>query len=181
MNQPSSHPTDTKPWADQSKIRPVELTDLPAMEWEGEYSHFRKVYAAAYERMQKGLSVLWVLELPDVGVVGQVFIQLTCDRPELADGYLRAYLYSFRVKSEYQNAGLGTLVMDFVEQDLKSRGFKFITLNVAKVNVRAQNLYFRRGYRIVAHEPGRWSYPDENGVWHNMEEPSWRMEKPISS
>jgi ribosomal protein S18 acetylase RimI-like enzyme len=180
MNQPSNSSTDTHNWSARANIRSVELTDLPDMEWDGEYAHFRKVYAAAYERMHKGLSVLWVVEIPGSGIVGQVFIQLTCDRPELADGYVRAYLYSFRIKSEYQNAGLGSHVMDFVEHDLKSRGFKFITLNVAKVNVRAQNLYFKRGYRIVAHEPGRWSYPDADGVWHNMEEPSWRMEKAIA-
>jgi len=31
----------------------------------------------------------------------------------------------------------------------------------------------------VAADPGRWSFPDENGNWHEVEEPSWRMEKEI--
>ena len=37
----------------------------------------------------------------------------------------------------------------------------------------------RRGYYVVAPEPGIWSYPDEKGVWHRVEEPAWRMEKKI--
>lgn len=73
--------------------------------------------------------------------------------------------------------GLGTRVMEIVEEDLRARGFQIVTLNVAKDNPGAQRLYERRGYVRVAHEPGIWSYPDENGVWHTVVEPAWRMEK----
>jgi ribosomal protein S18 acetylase RimI-like enzyme len=127
--------------------------------------------------MEKKLAVHWVADLPVVGVIGQVFVQLTCDRPELADGYQRAYLYSFRIRPAYRSHGLGTLIMEAVENDLRRRQFRIITLNVAKDNFSAQRLYRRRGYYIVAHEAGIWSYPDQDGVWHHMEEPAWRMEK----
>ena len=82
-------------------VRHVQKSDLPALEWDGEYRHFRRVFADAYERCRLGYSVLWLAELPHPapGIVGQVFIQLTCDRPELADGADRAYLYSFRVRT----------------------------------------------------------------------------------
>jgi ribosomal protein S18 acetylase RimI-like enzyme len=60
---------------------------------------------------------------------------------------------------------------------LRQREFRYITLNVARDNPRAQQLYVRRGYYVVAPEPGIWSYPDEKGVWHRVEEPAWRMEK----
>lgn len=166
--------------SDQLIVRHVVFDDLPKMEWEGEYAHFRRVYADAYQRMLRGYSILWVAELPGIGLVGQVFIQLTCDRHELADGSERAYLYSFRVRSEYRSLGIGTRMMEVVEQDLRERGFYAITLNVARDNPRAQQLYARRGYRVVAPEPGIWSYPDDKGVWHRVEEPAWRMEKILS-
>lgn len=173
----------TKPrqagWLPSVVIRHLQQKDLPNLEWDGEFTHFRRVYAEAYERMQSGLSVLWVAELPGNGIVGQVFIQLTCDRPELADGFNRAYLYSFRVRTPYRSGGLGTRIMHTVENDLRARKFSFITLNVARDNFRAIQLYERRGYRIVAPEPGTWSYPDENGVWHSVVEPAWRMEKKL--
>lgn len=171
--------TQEKSWVDAVIVRLVEETDLPAMEWDGQYSHFRRVYAEAYHRQQRGLSLLWVAELPGTGLVGQVFIQITCDRPELADGEERAYLYSFRVRDGYRDHGLGSRIMDIVENDLRMRGFSYVTLNVARDNPRAQQLYVRRGYRVIAPEPGVWSYPDEKGVWHRVEEPAWRMEKEL--
>jgi ribosomal protein S18 acetylase RimI-like enzyme len=164
-------------WLDPVIVRTATEEDLPGMEWDGEYRHFRRVYAEAYQRMVRGYTILWVADLPDTGLIGQVFIQLICDRPELADGSERAYLYSFRVRTPFRGQGLGTLMMDVVEDDLRQRGFQYVTLNVARDNPRAQQLYQRRGYHIVATEPGIWSYPDDKGIWHQVEEPAWRMEK----
>ncbi len=170
-----------KTWLSQVNIRNVTEADLPALEWEGEFKHFRQVYANAYKRSQRGLSVLWVLELPGKGIIGQVFVQLTCDRQELADGIERAYFYAFRVRPEYRSTGLGSLLLETLEKDLFWRGFQRVTLNVAKENTRAQEFYERHGYQITAHEPGIWSYPDHNGEWHQVVEPAWRMEKQLIS
>lgn len=159
------------------RIRPLLESDLPALEWDGEYAHFRRLYAEAFQRMQKKLAAHWVADLPGAGIIGQVFIQLSCDRPELADGRNRAYLYSFRIRPAYRSQGLGTLILNTVENDLRRRRFRSITLNVAKDNYAAARLYQRVGYVIVAHEPGIWSYADDDGIWHHMEEPAWRMEK----
>lgn len=167
---------------DAVTIRNVQKSDLPGLEWDGEYRHFRRVFADAYERAQMGFSVLWAADLPapGPGIIGQVFIQLTCDRPELADGNQRAYLYSFRMRAAYRGKGIGTQILEVVENDLQERGFRAVTLNVARDNYSAQRLYSRHGYRIIAPEPGKWSYPDEYGIWHHVEEPAWRMEKRLA-
>lgn len=166
-------------WLASVVIRPLTKDDLPALEWEGEYQHFRRVFADAYEHYRKGLSVLWVADLPGRGIIGQVFVQLTCDRPELANGYSRAYLYSFRVRPAYRGFGLGTKLMQTVEDDLRQRHFSMITLNVARENSQAMRLYLRRGYRVVAPEKGAWSYLDDEGMVRHVEEPAWRMEKKL--
>jgi ribosomal protein S18 acetylase RimI-like enzyme len=165
-------------WQKRVHIRQMQEKDLPGLEWDGEFVHFRRLYQDAFQRYQRGMSVLWVADLAGV-IIGQVFIQLNCDRLELADGFSKAYLYSFRVRPQFRRAGLGAQILDVVESDLKDRGFRFITLNVAKDNVDAQRLYRRHGYRIVAHEPGAWSYPDQDGVWRQVQEPAWRMEKEL--
>lgn len=167
-------------WVNQVIIRQAKEGDLPALEWDGEYAHFRKIYADAYQRAATGSAVLWVAELPGAGIIGQVFIQLICDRPEMADGFSRAYLYSFRIQAAYRRAGLGTRILRVVEADLVRRGFEYVTLNVAKTNLDAQRLYVRMNYRTVAHEAGVWNYPDQNGEWHRVEEPAWRMEKRLA-
>ena len=160
-------------------IRLLAESDLSALEWDGEFTHFRRVYANAYKRMKKGLALLWVAALPGAGLIGQTFVQLSCDRPILADGRSRAYIYSFRVRQPYRRAGLGTRMMAVVEADLRRRGRSRVTLNVAKDNRAALQLYQRLGYKIAAPESGRWSYPDHEGVWHQVVEPAWRMEKKL--
>jgi ribosomal protein S18 acetylase RimI-like enzyme len=163
----------------KARIRQVQEADLPGLEWDGEYAHFRRLYADAFERSRRGKSVLWVAELPEVGLVGQAFVQLVCDRPELADGVSRAYMYAFRVRHAYRGRGLGSHILSRVEEDLRKRGFHSVTLNVARNNPGARRLYERHGYHVVAPESGIWSYLDEKGEWHTMEEPAWRMEKKL--
>ncbi len=169
-------PTD---WLSGVIIRPLEERDLPALEWDGEFTHFRRLFADSFHRQRNGFSIMWVAELPEAGIIGQVFIQFICDRHELADGLYSAYLYSFRVKPAYRSAGLGGALLAAVEADLKKRHFHRITLNVAKTNIRARQMYERHGFRVVAHEAGCWSYIDHEGTRRHVEEPAWRMEKSI--
>ena len=70
-------------------------------------------------------------------------------------------------------------MMEVIETDLRRRRFSRVTLNVAKENQGAQELYLRLGYKVAAHEAGRWSYPDQEGVWQHVTEPAWRMEKEL--
>lgn len=160
-------------------IRPLEKADLPALEWDGEYLHFRNVFADVYKKVEKGTVKAWVAVSQDEPMIGQVFLQLSSDRRELADGWNRAYLYSLRVKKPWQNLGIGSKLMDVVETDLLKMGYSRVTLNVARNNHSAIRLYSHLGYQVVADEPGVWSYPDHHGVWRTVTEPSWRMEKKL--
>lgn len=164
-------------WMKKTIIRRARETDLQALEWDGVYSHFRVVYRNTFERAMMGQAVLWVAECDGEGIIGQVFIQLECDRPELANGKTLAYMFSFRIKPEYRGQGLGSRILEIIETDLQKRGFQYLTLNVAKENTQAISLYEKHGYQIVAHEDGNWSYPDEKGSWHQVKEPAWRMVK----
>ena len=168
---------ETSPWLHQVIIRQLVEEDLPALEWGGEYQHFRHLYAEAYQRARRGNTILWVAEHPLRGLIGQIFIQLKCGRSELADGNSRAYMYAFRIQPDYRNQGLGTRLITHIENDLLQRNFEVLTLNVAKNNIAAIRLYQRLGFSITAPEPGRWSYIDHNGEQQNVIEPAWRMEK----
>jgi len=162
-------------------IRHLEKHDLSELEWEGEYTHFRRIYLAEYERALQGSSICWVADLRGTGIIGQVFVQLKCDRDELADGATRAYLYAFRIRPVYRGFGLGTRMLEIIEDDLSRRGFHIITLNVARENLRASDLYSRLGYSVTADEPGIWTYPDDQGEWRTVVEPAWRMEKELAA
>ncbi len=165
---------------DNVVIREMNKNDLPALEWDGQFTHFRQIYESVYKRIGKGTAMAWIAETAEKKIIGQVFLQLDCDRPELADGHNRAYLFSFRIKPEFQNLGVGTQMVEVLEDFLRNRNYSFVTLNVARDNPCAIRLYERLGYKIVAPEPGVWSYVDHKGVPHTVTEPSWRMEKPLN-
>jgi ribosomal protein S18 acetylase RimI-like enzyme len=163
----------------QLRVRQVTQDDLPALEWDGEYRHFRRLYLDIYQSACQGKAVLWVAELSSQGIIGQVFVQLASARKELADGCSRAYIYGFRVRLEHRGQGVGGLMLDTVEQDLDHRAYRYVTLNVGRDNPGAKRFYERHGYQVVAAEPGRWSYLDDLGNRHEVHEPAWRMEKPL--
>jgi ribosomal protein S18 acetylase RimI-like enzyme len=161
------------------RIRTAAEEDLPALEWNGEYAHFRRLYQDIFRSSKRGEAVLWVAELEDQEIIGQLFVQLNSARPELADGIRRAYIYGFRVQAAYQGRGVGTRMMQAAEGDLLQRGYQLVTLNVNRDNPGARRLYERLGYRVVAAEEGRWSYVDDRGQRREVHEPAWRMEKKL--
>lgn len=165
------------PLEKQVIIRLAARQDLPALEWEGEFTHFRHVFADAYRLMELGDVIMWVAELPDFGLIGQLFIQLYGPNQIQANVNKYAYIYGFRVRPVYQGKGIGSRMLGTAESDLVRRGFKRIALNVAQDNEEARRLYERRGYHVTAPEPGIWSYLDDKGRRQFVNEPAWRMEK----
>jgi ribosomal protein S18 acetylase RimI-like enzyme len=168
---------DDPGWLSRLKVRQVTKQDLPALEWDGEYRHFRRLYHEIYNSACQGKAVLWVADLDPAGVIGQVFVQLDSARKELADGQKRAYIYGFRVRPLYRGQGVGGRMLETLEKDLLSRRFSLSTLNVGRQNPGARRFYERYGYQVVADEPGRWSYLDDKGERREVHEPAWRMEK----
>lgn len=161
------------------QIRQIRREDLAALEWGGEFSHFRNLHQDAFRSSQRGEAVLWAAELPVAGIVGQLFVQMNSPRPELADGKLQAYIYAFRVRSAYRGLGIGRRLLCIAEADLIRRGFRRVVLNVSRENNAARQLYERSGYRIASVDPGRWSYIDQHGRRQTVNEPAWRMEKDL--
>jgi ribosomal protein S18 acetylase RimI-like enzyme len=163
----------------QASIRQATKDDLPNLEWNGEYTHFRRLYADTYLSVQQAKAVMWIAELNGSGLIGQCFVSLNGNRQELADGTTRAYIYGFRVQPRYQNQGIGTLMMQTIESDLKRRGFQQIILNVGQDNHDAKRFYERLQYSIIGVDPGRWYYIDDKGKRIDVHEPAWRMIKDL--
>lgn len=165
------------PLEQQVILRYATRQDLPALEWEGEYKHFRHVFSEAYRLKELGEVIIWVAELEEFGLIGQLFIQLYGPDQIQSNENKYAYIYGFRVRPKYQGFGIGSQLLQKAETDLLKRGFQRIALNVARKNKSARRLYERFGYRVVAPEPGIWSYLDDEGRRRFVNEPAWRMEK----
>jgi ribosomal protein S18 acetylase RimI-like enzyme len=180
LTAPASPAND---WLSRVEIRHLVKADLPALEWNGEFRHFRRLYQDIYQNYCLGRVVMWVADLPKVELVGQLFVQLTSSRPEQSSTALpvleRAYIYGFRIKPAYRGFGLGTRMMQVVEDDLRRRRFRRVCLNVSRENSHAQRLYEKLGYQVVSAEPGVWAFIDDQGRRREVHEPAWRMEKEL--
>jgi ribosomal protein S18 acetylase RimI-like enzyme len=163
----------------QVSIRQATKDDLPSLEWNGEYTHFRRLYMDTYTWVQQGKAIIWIAELNGRGLIGQCFVSLKGNRQELADGTTRAYIYGFRVQPLFRNQGVGTMIMHTIEHDLKQRRFQQVTLNVGKDNQAARRFYERLRYKVIGPDPGWWSYIDDKGKRRDVHEPAWRMIKDL--
>jgi len=162
----------------EALIRHAREGDLAALEWEGRYQHFRRLYRRAMSQAKLGQRILLVAEA-DGRIVGQIFVQLTSGRAELADGASSGYLYAFRVRPSYRNQGIGTRLIESAEQELVRRGFRRIVIAVAKDNSGARRLYEKLGYQRFAEDPGEWSYIDHEGTLRHVSEPAYVLEKTL--
>lgn len=158
-------------------IRQANKDDLIGLEWNGEYKHFRRLYADTYLMAEQGRAIIWIAEIKWRGLIGQCFVSLKGNRPDVADGVDRAYIYGFRVQPRFRNQGIGTQIMKIIEEDLRKRGFQQVTLNVSKENRDARRFYTRLGYFVIGSDPGDWSYIDDQGKRRDVHEPAWRMIK----
>jgi ribosomal protein S18 acetylase RimI-like enzyme len=154
--------------------------ELRALEWDGAYTRYRKVFQQTYEDTVRGQRIMLVAVL-DTLVIGQVFIQLSSTERRYADGYSRGYLYSLRVRPEWQARGIGTRLVKAAEAALRARGFTTAVIAAGKENPRARQLYERLGFHTFADDPGVWYFQDVNGEQQSVNEPCWVMEKRLSS
>ena len=159
-------------------IRPAIKSDIPKLEWHGEYVHFRKMFERAYEEQIRERRLILIAEV-DQFPIGHIFIQFVSNNAQIADGQERAYLYSFRVMEYFRGKGIGTRILHEAHTLLMKRGFRTAVIAVAKGNTGARRLYEREGYRVYAQDPGRWQYTDHKGIVHHVQEPCWLLRKSL--
>lgn len=159
-------------------IRGAVEADLPALEWDGEYRHYRRVFRDTWADVQKGRRAM-LLAWAGEALLVQIFIQFASASALLADGARRGYLYALRVKPDWRRRGIGRQLVLAAEAELRARRYKVAVIAVAQTNAGARRLYEALGYRIFADDPGVWYYIDADGQRRRVAEPSWLMEKAL--
>ncbi len=107
----------------------------------------------------------------DDEIVGRITIGTSGSRAEIS---------GFVVIKRYRRQGIGTALMDAVEEEARRRGTTRLKLTVAKNNEAALALYAARGYERVAQGVSAGLRTPDGVVVHEPE-PVWEMEKPVAS
>ena len=157
-------------------IRIATSSDLPALEWEGEFRRFRRLYQRAMNEARRGRRILLVADMDGI-LIGQIFVQLHTVPADPKRIPRTAYLYSFRVRSEYRNLGIGSSLVLKAEESLRKKAFQRALIGVAKDNPGALRLYQRLGYEILSEDPGEWSFVDHKNRVQSIVEPTYILEK----
>ena len=88
--------------------------------------------------------------------VGEIEKRGKVDTPRKA-----GHVLNIAVKSQYQGRGVGTMLLDEIENRFLSKGADIVYLEVRESNVRAQQVYKHRGYEYVRTAENY--YGDEDG------------------
>ncbi len=177
MNEISQILDKEKAWI----LRSIKSSDLKNLEYGRLYRKFRKLMDLSFADNQVGKKVYLVAEIKGK-IAGQIIIDWRVLKDESkSDGRTRAYLYSLRVFPPYRSRGLGTKMLNFCLNYLKSRGFAFATIAAEKKNPLALKLYERLGFKIYKEENLPWKFEDDKGVKQQVSEPEWVLEKALNS
>lgn len=166
-------------WLDSVNIRLMRESDLPIIEWDGEYTRYRKVYREVYRGLLAGRAIPWIAEVNHIGIIGQIFLTEKNPHPDYCPDQSYMFISSFRVKPLYRNQGLGTLLLKICDITSSDRNIRSIFLNCAKTNRRCKKFYERDGFSAIREDPGKWTYIDHQGNIREENEPAWLMKKTI--
>ena len=151
-------------------IRAARAGDLPKLEWFGAYAHFRDLYRRTWHDHLAGRRLMLVADLEDFPI-GQVWLDVMPAE--------FAYLYALRVMEPFQGLGVGTHLIQSAEALARSHQYDQIHLAVERNNTRARGLYERLGFRTFSQRVDAWSYTDQHGQIHWVEEDVFVMRKSL--
>jgi GNAT superfamily N-acetyltransferase len=156
-------------------VRKAERSDLSALEWFGQYAHYRRLFRQTFEEQVLGDRLMLVADFNGFPI-GQVFLQLHSRRPT-PDQTPRLYIYALRVLDPFQRLGVGTALLNAAEAYAHEKRYGWSTIAAGKDNPAARRMYEKRGYVVCAEENGDWSFTDQHGRVRYVHEPCWVLEK----
>jgi ribosomal protein S18 acetylase RimI-like enzyme len=74
-----------------------------------------------------------------------------------------ATLYQLSVIEPLQSCGIGTVLIQALEECIRARGIPFAELGVDDASTRPQRLYERLGYAVTGSETGAWDVDAPDG------------------
>ncbi len=166
-------------WLDLVTIRLIREADLPELEWDGEYTRYRKVYREVYRNFEKGISLPFVAETTADGIIGQVFLTRKEPNPSYMPRSRYFFISSFRIKPGFRDRGLGSRLLDVCFREVRSHRLRDIFLNCAAANNRARHFYEKHGFRVVRLDEGNWSYVNHEGLVITEHESAYLMKKTL--
>jgi ribosomal protein S18 acetylase RimI-like enzyme len=129
-------------------IRDLTPEDVPSCAWSGSATHLASI-ARALERARRG-EVDYLTACPPSG------LPVALCGIDYAKNPGAGTLWQLAVHGALQSCGIGTILIQAVEQRILARGLHRAELGVEECNPRARALYERLGYAAYGRAPESW-------------------------
>ena len=129
-------------------VRDFEPEDLGDLEWSGGPEHITAV-AEALQASFSGEVAMAVVALPNGRLIANGAVDFR-KHPDAGE------VWMLSVHETFQSMGVGTALIDALEDRIVGKGLRTARLSVEHDNPRAAALYRRRGYREVGSELDSW-------------------------
>ena len=136
-------------------VRDLTAEDLPAYAWSGPATHLASI-AGALERARLG-EVDYLAVCPPSG------LPVALGGIDYAKTPGAGTLWQLAVHGALQSCGIGTILIQAAEQQIRARGLYRAELGVEECNPRARVLYERHGYVAYGREPASWDEEAPDG------------------
>ena len=80
-----------------------------------------------YNNISSGNAVFWTAD-NEGELIGELYVFLDLDDKDFADGKGKVYLCAYRIRNDYRGQGIGSQLIRTVLDDLKSSGYKCVTI-----------------------------------------------------
>ena len=114
------------------------------------------------KEIETGNRVVYVYKV-DGEFLGEIAYVLDMNDSDYTIPNQRIYLSRLIVKPEYRNKGIGSILVDFMIEEIRKMGYKEISIGVDKDNTAALHLYRKKGFTNVIFDGA-----DEYGEYYKL-------------
>ena len=100
------------------------------------------------KEIETGNRVVYIYKVNDE-FLGEIAYVLDMNDSDYTVPNQRIYLSRLIVKPEYRNKGIGSILVDFMIDEIRKMGYKEISIGVDKDNTAALHLYRNKGFTNV--------------------------------
>ena len=140
---------------DSLTIDDLTFDDLDSIEWSGGPLHPEWV-RKALDRVASGEVDYLAVRAPNGRpiAIGGIDYKVRADT---------GTMWQLTTVESLRRLGIGTKLIEALEQKILARGFQTATIGVEDTNPKAKALYERLGYQVYGHEKESWEEQNENG------------------
>lgn len=129
-------------------VKSLNEADLPSLTQLFKYNDVSEMLRTNKEALEKGAEEIFGL-YADSRLIGELHVKYISDDEREAVKGKRAYLFAFRVHGDFQNNGLGSMLLKNVLDILTEKGYTEFTIGVEDDNDRAFHIYRKFGFDKV--------------------------------